>query len=389
MSDDIFVQSKEKIYFDNLDALRFLAFLSVFLFHFFNYISFDCSLIPILKLIKINLIDKGFLGVNFFFVLSGFLITYLLLNEKGIYGHINIGKFYARRFFRIWPLFFVVVFLGFFVFPYLSEHFSSVEIKEHILYYFLFINNFDLIYNKFEGFGNGLLGGLWSIAIEEQYYLLWPFIIYNLKFKSFIIVILLLLVFSLVFRIYYINHDEVLYFHTLSVINDLLIGSLVAYLIFFNYMLETIIKSLSGIAIAVIYLLGFLYIYFNKSIVEIFIFNYLDRLIISSFFVFIILEQVFSEKSFFKLGQIKKFNFLGKISYGLYMLHLISIMAIQKINVVFSISVYGSPIIYFTEMLASLSIAIIISWLSYNYFEKVFLDIKNKFYGSYITNKAK
>ncbi|TSA49592.1 MAG: acyltransferase [Sphingobacteriales bacterium] len=99
----------QKIYFPNLDGLRFFAFFAVLLRHSgntdFQYINTNPTFIFVKKYFYMN----GLLGVNFFFVLSGFLITYLLLNEKTIFGKVDIKSFYIRRILRIWPVYFLTL----------------------------------------------------------------------------------------------------------------------------------------------------------------------------------------------------------------------------------------------------------------------------------------
>ena len=68
-----------------------------------------------------RILSLGQLGVSLFFVLSGFLITYLLLAEQDIYGSISVKKFYSRRILRIWPLYYLIVTLGLFVLPSLRK----------------------------------------------------------------------------------------------------------------------------------------------------------------------------------------------------------------------------------------------------------------------------
>jgi peptidoglycan/LPS O-acetylase OafA/YrhL len=93
------------IFFSNLDGLRFFVFLSVFLAHSFYLIDSIIFQNKFCIFVK-PLINRGVLGVNFFFVLSGFLITYLLYGENSKTGTINLKNFYLRRILRIWPLFF-------------------------------------------------------------------------------------------------------------------------------------------------------------------------------------------------------------------------------------------------------------------------------------------
>ena len=104
--------NRAKIHFPNLDALRFFAFLSVFISHIAVFLSFTPVWFqPIKKLFLIH----GDLGVNFFFVLSGFLISYLLFTERTESGEVSLKGFYKRRILRIWPLYFIVLIIGIFI----------------------------------------------------------------------------------------------------------------------------------------------------------------------------------------------------------------------------------------------------------------------------------
>src|SRR5205085_9627779 len=116
-----------------------------------------------------SLFGNGNLGVNFFFVLSGFLITYLLIEEKKLTGKIHIGNFWIRRILRIWPLYFACVFIGFVLFPF-AKHMAGGTSAETAdpWYYLAFINNFDYIKKGLPDSPG--LGVLWSVAIEEQFY---------------------------------------------------------------------------------------------------------------------------------------------------------------------------------------------------------------------------
>ena len=103
----------------------------------------------------------GDIGVNFFFVLSGFLITFLLLSERQFTGRIAIAAFYMRRVLRIWPLYFVVVLIGFVVFPWLKAHFGETTSHEpaQLWYYLVFLANFNNLNN---GSNTPTLTLLWS-----------------------------------------------------------------------------------------------------------------------------------------------------------------------------------------------------------------------------------
>ena len=106
-----------KVYFPNLNSLRFLAALLVIVHHIEQYKEI-LGLPNVFHNHSIQLMSK--IGVSLFFVLSGFLITYLLLVEQKENNHIQIKWFYVRRILRIWPLYFLIIILAFFVFPHIA-----------------------------------------------------------------------------------------------------------------------------------------------------------------------------------------------------------------------------------------------------------------------------
>lgn len=169
--------SKPKIFFPNLDGLRFFSFFLVFLSHVFFVDYEDISNLPWYRAMKFVFFSQGHLGVSFFFVLSGFLISYLLMVEKNHTGKIHVWSFYIRRALRIWPLYYFCVFFGFVIFPLLKIKFGQIpnETANPILCS-LFLNNFNTIINGPPD--ASVLSVLWSVAIEEQFYLVWPVLFY-------------------------------------------------------------------------------------------------------------------------------------------------------------------------------------------------------------------
>lgn len=141
--------------FGSLDGLRFLCILAVLWHH--------SPLTPI-YLDQLQLAGRGFAGVDFFFVLSGFLITTLLLREEAEKGGFSLRGFYWRRILRIVPVYFLVVTL---VAVYFIGWKGQGQWSELLPYYYLFLSNF-LVGDI------PLLDPTWSLAVEEQYYLIWP-----------------------------------------------------------------------------------------------------------------------------------------------------------------------------------------------------------------------
>lgn len=157
-------ESSQRFYRPELDVLRFFAFLLVFMYH---AISPTAHLPFLLGLLK----DAGSFGVPIFFLLSAYLITELLLREKAKSGTISLRRFYVRRILRIWPLYFGFLFSAFALGQLIHRpelHFAPITLLGAIL----MAGNF----MQAAGYNMGLASMLWSISVEEQFYLLWPFL---------------------------------------------------------------------------------------------------------------------------------------------------------------------------------------------------------------------
>ncbi|UKN02629.1 acyltransferase [Paracrocinitomix mangrovi] len=361
------------VHFKNLDALRFIAAFSVFIFHLFADLK---GYFPDIKdnwiFDKLYVIvDKGHLGVNFFFVLSGFLITYLILHEIKYKGKFSLKNFLIRRTLRIWPLYFIVILIGFVIFPLIIDGYST---NHNPLMYVAFLANFDEI-NVGATDSINFLTSPWSIAVEEQFYLFWSLIfvvIHQLKKIKLIHLIIILYIGAFVFRWLYMDNERVLYYHTLAVCQDILTGAFIGLSLFEGKKWLEKLKSLQLIWVIAIYLLGLgICIAKNKIFIgEAVIF---ERFVLSLFFGFVILDQVRGEHSFFKFGKISVFNFLGKISYGLYMYHLIVMYLLLDYFLELNLS---SPLIGILYLSSSLAVIILTSVISYYFIEKPLLKLK-------------
>ena len=170
-------------YFPGLDPLRFFAALMVLLGHvdliksFFNLQT--TTTIPFF--IRM---DFGGTGVNFFFVLSGFLITYLLLCEKDKHTTISLKKFYMRRILRIWPLYYLILLIGFFILPHIHsitlpyfEKNLEINYTPNLILYLLLLPQ--VAFAIFPAVPH--IGQSWSIGVEEQFYIFLPLLIKYFK----------------------------------------------------------------------------------------------------------------------------------------------------------------------------------------------------------------
>ena len=209
-----------------LDGLRGIAVIMVILFHLLNnsYQNSNFEKLNGLEISIMKITSFGWAGVNLFFVLSGFLIGTILISKK---ESINFFKvFFIRRFLRILPLYFlfIIVYLCFKYFLF-NDKLALFEKPIPIFAYFILIQNF--IMSNLGNFGPNALTPTWSLAVEEQFYLIIPFIIYFTNRKQLFLVSISLIIFAQYYRITSGNwHQE--YTHFLSRMDAPFLGILLA-----------------------------------------------------------------------------------------------------------------------------------------------------------------
>jgi len=281
-------------------------------------------------------------------------------------GKIDLRKFYIRRILRIWPLYYAVVFIGFVLFPIakgMAE--GSYEWEHNLLYYIFFVNNFD------NSPHSAILGVLWSIAIEEQFYLVWPLFFRFLPITKVKYAMLTVVIISSIWRMtpFYGYQD------TLSCISDMAIGGLGGYFIFLSSAFQERIRMIPKWLIILVYFAGlgliFSYLLHGPSL------RWLERNLFALFFLFVILEQIFAENSLFKIARLNFLTSVGKYTYGLYMLQFSAIYVTARL-----FQHFVKPRLFhtvFSETIVSLALSFLLAFISYHYFEKYFLNLKDKF----------
>jgi peptidoglycan/LPS O-acetylase OafA/YrhL len=359
------LQSKIQPYFYGLNEFRAVAALLVYFHHIERYKSKEgyYSLYDE-KYFHIFISEIGHNAVFAFFVLSGFLITYLLLVEKKQNGAIDIKAFYVRRILRIWPLYFLIVFIGFVVVPLLhqtgffnNQLFYPMLIDKlnylSIVFFLLFLSNFALIYfDPVVGAAHSS-----SVSVEEQFYLFWPFIVkYSNNTKRLFVIILIILIMKLNVNNFLPSSMHV--FVEKFSIEYMCIGGLLAILLFSNNAFKKTFKSKLIFTIVVLGLLVELF-FFNQEIIIAILIAFLIGFIIT-----------------FKI-QSDSLNFLGKISYGIYMFHPLMMYLFfplaKKID-----NVYLFNVIFYC---LTLGFTLVIAKYSYKYIELPVLQLKTKYIG--------
>jgi peptidoglycan/LPS O-acetylase OafA/YrhL len=364
---------KDNFYFPNLNGVRSIAALMVIVGH----IELNKSYFGLPNNFQ-NIKCLGELGVSLFFVLSGFLITYLLLREKGKYGKINIRSFYLRRVLRIWPLYYLVVLLSLFVLPNLSIFqmpYFHLDLDTNyqffmVCFMFVFFLPNVLINLKLVPFATQT----WSIGTEEQFYLAWPILIdraSDLKkwlFGIFLLYNLFLVVLSNSFLddIRYI--DLIRNYIHLMQLSALSLGAMTAFFLYTkNKFLSFFIRKEVFFIVFFLLLVSILY---NVQI------KFFSASFYSILFSILILNLT-SNLDMTKSLENKIFIYLGKISYGMYMYH--QMMIVLCIHFLQKWSIVSDFLIYVFSILAT----VLVSGLSYQFIEKPFLNYKEQFLTSH------
>lgn len=368
---------KPGIFFPSLNGIRALA-ASMVIVHHIEMVKSNMGM-SVYKLPG----DIGGLGVTLFFVLSGFLITYLLFAEQQQTGTIQIKNFYIRRILRIWPLYYLIVVLSFFLFSQVIYPEGMAELQKH--YWIKFVLNIFLMANVSHAcIGKVPLGSnLWSVGTEEQFYLIWPWLVKKLKSNGvpLLIAIMVILGLSRILLSQYVYAGALegtrrymfflLQFLNLFRIDCMAMGALGAWILFFKK--GQILKFIFHKATQVIVWIACI----TSFVMGITYFDTMNHIIYSFFFIIILMNLAANKSTMVSLEN-KVLNFLGKISYGLYVYHFIAVIVILKLlnkYIQFNNAAIQNIVIYVFVFVLS----IVISSLSYRFIEKPLLRMKSRF----------
>jgi peptidoglycan/LPS O-acetylase OafA/YrhL len=375
-------QQKAKLFFPNLDGLRFIAFALVFSEHvIWGAVRLLDIKSPLLLHVLYTSLCNGKMGVSVFFVLSGFLITYLILSEIKLTGSIHVGSFYIRRFLRIWPLYYALLLFTFFIYPLVQSlmHAHPEPLGLDARYYYTFLGNFDMIRLAHENLpGSTLAGVTWSVAVEEQFYLIWPLLFFFLPENKYILIFCTFILASFFFRWFHHSDASLINFHSLGVCADLAIGGLAAYLSLNYKRFRSSFEFVSDRKRLLIYLSGILFVLLNGFYLR---FEYMvlfDRFLPCLFFAWVILDQNFCKSERFKLSKWKWGSRWGKYTYGMYLLHQLAFLIV--LNSLHFFNFEGNSFLAgMCKAAVTFALTCLISYISFHYFEKPFLKLKEKF----------
>lgn len=368
----------KKRYFHTLDALRFFAFFKVYLLHLPEQGNF-----PWFEYLK----SGGGLGVQFFFVLSGFLITYILTFEKAKYSKITPSKFFVRRSLRIWPLFYLCILVAFLL-PYdfkssIGFHMIGGGYELDWRYSFTFLENYKMLLE--DNFPKTTpLSVFWSLCIEEHFYLLWMLLLTILPlkyFRNFLLIAIPLAITARYFEPLIIANKSMQSIDLLTNLDLFAIGGLLGFYVVFyndkisNFILQipTIIKII--LTCFVISIFVFHPIFVPQDTAH---FSYIFAQTIVGLSCTLLIALFIPNNSNFKINDNHILSYLGRISYGLYIFHIMVIHVLFKFCLAYKI-VLDNWLTLGSFMAISFIISVMISSISYHYFEKPILKFRDKF----------
>ncbi len=372
---------QKSIYFPNLNSIRFIAALLVIIHHIEQF----KSVFNIYPNQMNNPVIGSFgpLGVRLFFVLSGFLITYLLFAEKEVSGTISITKFYIRRALRIWPLYYLIVLLAFFIVPYFFPglvpqhaevvHGHPIAWKIFSLSLFIFfLPNFALVYVGIVPFASHL----WSIGTEEQFYFIWPVLMKFFKNKFVLLLSVVLFYLGASYVFYLFQDSSMNWIRLLGLywkafpIDNMAIGGIFALIVYSSAPAFIKIKAFIFNRYFQVLVLVLVLVCISCSVglpVEA-----LSYELYAILFGILIANLAANDRRIINL-EYPLFNYLGKISYGLYMYHPLMIVVCMKCLIHFNC--FNNYFLYPTAILSTIAVA----GLSYRFFEQQFIRKKKRF----------
>jgi peptidoglycan/LPS O-acetylase OafA/YrhL len=353
-------------YIKQLDSIRAIAVILVIISHWLPKTDW---------INQVTLNTNGAFGVNVFFVLSGFLITGILIENRREAEKLNLNKntiiknFFIRRALRIFPIYYLTITFLLIVYKY-----TGTQIRDNYLYFYTYTANL-YFYKRHEW--DGMLSHLWSLSVEEQFYLIWPWLIIFINEKYLKHLIMAFIAFGFISDVI-ISDGPVDVVITTSCFDAFGIGALLAWQL--KYRPDSITKYYNLICIGAIGSFVLLIISFNHHNV------YVPYRVLCSVITLWIISYILlnnSKQNF--INSIlcnKNLVSLGRISYGLYLYHLILYIfswvvlgALEKRgllylpeNYKFSIMLWGNA-----------ALLVFISWFSWKYIESPFLDLKKHF----------
>lgn len=366
----------------SLDGVRGIAILLVLLLH----LGVMIPTTPVEHFVY-RVISAGWIGVDLFFVLSGALITGILLDSKGSSTYYK--DFYIRRALRILPLYYLILVISFYVLPFIAHpkavNFARVAGDE--VWYWLFLTNFRMA--AAGGPQHGIMDVTWSLAIEEQFYLVWPLLVNRFNKAQLASISLVLFAFAFLTRTVLQALDVspfAIYVLTPARIDGLCAGAIVAILIRSDVFCTKVLDKLADrLMLAAAVALGLIIsssngLPWDGRWVQSFGYSIIALLFAS--FLLKIYVNTGSAKYYMGGLRSKPLVLFGVLSYSLYLIHLPLRAAVRDtvLNPANFSQMWGGALVAQVYFYIFSGLIIVFSaWLTFNFYEKHFLRLRNRF----------
>lgn len=327
--------SSEAKHIDSLDGLRGIAIILVLTAHVFPLKSLSESGFQAAA----AFLSIGNTGVHLFFVLSGFLITSILIRNKSATNYFR--AFYARRVLRIVPLYYLLLFLFLIIIP--RDDNNWINHDGNTIYYWLFLNNF---YSELGVPLHRALTVCWSLAVEEQYYLIWPLIVRGFKNNILLFIAASCFLGSIGLRAFLYLHagysGEHVHVFTPAILDGIALGSMIALLFASESNIAAWILSLLGKAFPLLLLLVCavwsvaarqntdLGMAFYEPLLV--VYGWAISTIMYASVLVIAVKNKSKINAFLRLGILRKF---GKYSYAIYLFHVLLAAVFAPVAIMF------------------------------------------------------
>jgi len=373
-------ETAERFYLPELDVLRFFAFFAVFVCHVQPFGVTRGALGP--------MFTSGAFGVDLFFSLSGYLLTSLLLRERDQTGDIDPRAFYVRRSLRIWPLYYFSIGLAFLLtrIPasviaapfYPGNLFEPIQPRSY-LFMAIFLFNFNIA-GSFVANRYFFMDQLWSISVEEQFYLFWPWLMRYVPRRRIVVLPLVMLAVSVITRIALpLNPYKPVWENTFTRLDPIAVGILIALMPRLNLRpVHRVVLVIAGLASweFAAYYCG---LYEQLSVSKISM-GYPAVALGSGAFL---LATLGAKSLRSDSVMVRSLVYLGKISYGLYVYSQIAIFTVKLalFRGAFGLESPGHPPAWSlpTYIMLAFGLNVVLAAVSYRLLEAPFLRLKERF----------
>lgn len=356
---------QKKGYYPQLDSIRGLSFLSVFLYHAVSSTAVYTGVGGFLNYIHHHL----YLGLDVFFILSSFLLTWLGLKEYQLKQAFSFKNYFARRVLRIWPLYYVILIFAFLILPFVAKRMNIHVSLPPAAWYVFFASNFYMIDHVY------FLRFLWTLSVEEQFYLILGSL-FKFVVKYLTSIFLLFLLMGIVFSLYNVNHDLPYYHHTITYFFNFAIGGLAAIAYFRKNNIARLLGNLSRRRTFIFYSyfpVHFVVFWLMEGSINSDFLSLINRCLFILYIALLIIEQLVNSSRSDLLQRNRFMVFTGRISFGLYCFHGITLTFANALFPCIDCIPLGLRV--FAIFAVNYGIAVI----SYYYFELPFLRLKEKY----------